>query len=269
MVIRSSGCLPIPSRGIEFLVLKYVMQNLMCVAEENLLRVLQRFHAEVSIAERLLISPEVHSEPRPWSPSDFAFVIGDYITETVENFRTLWVTNVVMLIEEGVLSSQRAGAAQRPQAKKVVPFVRRLAITMAEELQDITLSSIQLYKKIWREYFEPREPPNRGVRAGSILGPPSPDVLTSRTILKPMFRLKLVLTDLHFEFYPLVEEVNKIVLDPIVDMVFNMSNIMDLQSRLEEVFHLDKDSNFPAIASTHPNVIDAQNSIRRLCLRSF
>lgn len=89
LVFCSLGCLPIPSRDIEFPVLKYVMRNLMCVAEENLLRALQRFHTEASIAEQLLVSPEIQTEPRPWSPTDFAFVIGDHITETVENFRTL------------------------------------------------------------------------------------------------------------------------------------------------------------------------------------
>jgi len=171
-----------------------------------------------------------------------------------------------MLIEESVLSPKRAGVGTGQQAAvssaKVVPFIRRLAITMAEELQDITLSSIQLYKNIWREYFEPRLPPNRAVRAGSIMGPPSPDVMSSRTVLKPMFRLKLLLTDFHFEFYPSVEKVNKIVIDPIIDMVFSMSNILDLQSRLEEVFHMEMMSNFPSVAADHPNVLDAQNFIR-------
>lgn len=169
---------------------------------------------------------------------------------------------MVMLIEECVLSPQRAGVGPEQSSGKVVPFVRRLAITMAEELQDITLSSIQLYKKIWREYFEPRLPPNRALRAGSIMGPPGPDVLTTRRVLKPMFRLKLVLTDLHFEFYPSVEEVNKIVIDPIIDMVFSMSNILDLQSRLEEVFRMEKMSNFPSVAAGHPNILDAKNSIK-------
>lgn len=89
LVFCSLGCLPIPSKGIEFPVLKYVMQNLMCLTEENFLRALQKFHAEVSIEEQLLISPEVQTEPRPWSPTDFAFAIGDYITNTVENFRTM------------------------------------------------------------------------------------------------------------------------------------------------------------------------------------
>lgn len=173
---------------------------------------------------------------------------------------------MVMVVEECVLSPQGSGGGTGQQtaatAAKIERFVHRLAITMAEELQDITLSSIQLYKKVWREYFEPRLPPNRAVRLGSILGPPSPDVLTSRTVLKPMFRLKLVLTDLHFEFYPPVDEVNKIVLDPIADMVFQMSNIMDLQSRLEEVFHRDDISNFPSVAANHPNIVDAKNSIK-------
>lgn len=174
-----------------------------------------------------------------------------------------WVTNVVMVVEECVLSPRGpGGGAGQQTAAKVERFVHRLAITMAEELQDITLSSIQLYKKIWREYFEPRLPPNRASLLGTILGPPSPDVLTSRTILKPMFRLKLMLTDLHFEYYPPVEEVNKIVLDPITDMVFQMSSIMDLQSRLEEMFHRDTISNFPAVAPNHPNIVDAKNSIK-------
>lgn len=170
-----------------------------------------------------------------------------------------WVTNVVMLIDECVLTPQRAGEATAHQSAKVVPFIRRLAITMAEELQDITLSSIQFYKRIWREYFAPRLPPNPAVRRGSIM---DRDVLSSRTLLKPMFRLKLELTDLHFEFYPSVAEVKNIVIDPIFDIVFCMSNILDLQSRLEDVFHAEKVTNFPSVVADHPNVLDAASSIK-------
>lgn len=147
----------------------------------------------------------------------------------------------------------------------MLAFINRTSLNMGQQLQDITLNSVHMYRRIWEAYFTSRllQPSLLGgfdsVSSYSVAQPPG--------TFKPMFKIKLLLTTKFFIFYPLLLEVENTVVQLVDDMVADMSSIRDLQTRLEDVFHLEVPSYFQAIAANHPVVVNSKRiiKVRSLC----
>lgn len=176
---------------------------------------------------------------------------------------------MVMLIEDTILLQQNRAAKEgvdvATAGKRMLAFIYRTSLNMGQQLQDITLNSVHMYRRIWEAYFTPRLPQR------SLLGRfdsvSSSSVAQARGTCKPMFKIKLLLTTKFFIFYPLLLEVEKTVVQLVDNMVADMSSIQDLQTRLEDVFHLEVPSYFQAVAANHPVVVDSKRiiKVRSLC----
>lgn len=175
---------------------------------------------------------------------------------------------MVMLIEDTILLQQNRAAKEdvdvAAAGKRMLAFINRTSLNMGQQLQDITLNSVHMYRRIWEAYFTPRLPQR------SLLGrfdSVSSSVAQDRGTCKPMFKIELLLTTEFFTFYPLLLEVEKTVVQLVDNMVADMSSIQDLQTRLEDVFHLEVPSYFQAVAANHPVVVDSKRiiKVRSLC----
>jgi hypothetical protein len=165
-----------------------------------------------------------------------------------------------------------------PEASKakIVAFVKRLSLTMADQLQEIPLHSLEIYRSIWEDYYWSRieeeipeglkrkvahvkglEEPEAAAATAPI--PKDNDSLVPKT---PFFVIKLMMLDDHFEYVPTLNDVTETVIEVIDLMLEHMQDVDKLESRLEDLFHVLSTEKMTALSKDHKKVIAAKIAIK-------
>ncbi len=195
-----------------------------------------------------------------------------------------WVSNVVGMIDELVPHGEELPEASRA---KIVAFVKRLSLTMADQLQEISLRSLEIYRSIWEDYYWSRieeeipeglkrkvphvknlglEEPEAAAAAATTTPIPKDD--DSRVPKTPFFVIKLMMLDDHFEYVPTLNDVTETVIEVIDLMLDHMQDVDKLESRLEDLFHVLSTEKMTALSKDHKKVIAAKIAIK-VCTLAF
>ncbi len=187
-----------------------------------------------------------------------------------------WVSNVVGMIDELVPHGEELPEASRA---KIVAFVKRLSLTMVDQLQEISLRSLEIYRSIWEDYYWSRieeEIPeglkrkvahvkNLGLEeqeAAAAATTPIPKDNDSNVPKTPFFVIKLMMLDDHFEYVPTLNDVTETVIEVIDLMLDHMQDVDKLESRLEDLFHVLGTEKMTALSKDHKKVIAAKIAIK-------
>ncbi len=183
------------------------------------------------------------------------------------------MSNVVGMIDELVPHGEELPEASKA---KIVAFVKRLSLTMADQLQEIPLHSLEIYRSIWEDYYWSRieeeipeglkrkvahvkglEEPEAAAATAPI--PKDNDSLVPKT---PFFVIKLMMLDDHFEYVPTLNDVTETVIEVIDLMLEHMQDVDKLESRLEDLFHVLSTEKMTALSKDHKKVIAAKIAIK-------
>jgi hypothetical protein len=185
------------------------------------------------------------------------------------------------MIDELVPHGEELPEASRA---KIVAFVKRLSLTMADQLQEIPLRSLEIYRSIWEDYYRSRieeeipEGLKRKVAHVKNLGLEEPEAAAATTPIPkdndscvpktPFFVIKLMMLDDHFEYVPTLNDVTETVIEVIDLMLDHMQEVDKLESRLEDLFHVLSTEKMTALSKDHKKVIAAKIAIKVRTLAS-
>jgi hypothetical protein len=155
-------------------------------------------------------------------------------------FGNSWIPRVVAMVDElAPPTTEFSGAS----LEKLRGFVRRLSLTMTQQLLDVLVQSMDMYKNLWEQYSEIQQSNslNNGEYSEGLTEDKSssantlPITDTETLHLMPMFNIKLKVEGEHFIFEPtlsLIESTVLLLLDSILSAV---KGIEDLQSRVTTI----------------------------------
>lgn len=129
---------------------------------------------------------------------------------------------VLGLIDEVVPSG--ANLLDAPK-QRLLSVVSRLSLLMSEQLQHVVMQSVEVFKRIWMDYFVARESKDEEIK-------PLPIGVRK----DPLFRIKLLLDYDHFEFLPKLEAVENTIQSLLEGIVESVKGMDDLQTRLTDIF---------------------------------
>ncbi|KAL2653372.1 hypothetical protein R1flu_021500 [Riccia fluitans] len=217
------GCAPVRyAPSAPFILLRESMVINLVVAEECFLMVLQVFYKEMDISNTLLVNPQIFSLPRPFGVDDFRLMQDEYTRDVADSFRSVWIMRVLGVIDEVV--PHGANLLDAPK-QRLLAVVSRLSLVMSEQLQEIVLNSIRVFKRIWTDYFLVRTSQEE-----------EPKPLPIGVRKEPLFRIKLSLEIDHFEFLPKLEVIESAIQSLFEGIVESVKGMDDLQTRLTDIF---------------------------------
>ncbi|KAL3685150.1 hypothetical protein R1sor_003172 [Riccia sorocarpa] len=217
------GCVPVPySPYTPFSSRRERTVVNLVVAEECFLMVLQLFYKDMDVSTTLLVNPQIFSLPRPFGVDDFRLMQDEYTRDIADSFRSIWIMRVLGLIDEVV---PHGSSLLNAPKQRLLALVSRLSLIMSEQLQDIVLNSIRVFKRIWTDYFLVRESKDE-----------EPKPLPIGVRKEPLFRIKLSLEMDHFEFLPKLEVIESTIQALLEGIVESVKGMDDLQTRLTDIF---------------------------------
>ncbi|BBM97612.1 dynein axonemal heavy chain [Marchantia polymorpha subsp. ruderalis] len=221
--IPRQGCLPVPySPASPYIALRESIVLNLVLAEECFLMVLQTFYKDMDVSNTLLVNPQIFILPRPLGVDDFRIMQDEYTRDIADNFRAVWIMRVLGLIDEVVPSG--ANLLDAPK-QRLLSVVSRLSLLMSEQLQHVVMQSVEVFKRIWMDYFVARESKDEEIK-------PLPIGVRK----DPLFRIKLLLDYDHFEFLPKLEAVENTIQSLLEGIVESVKGMDDLQTRLTDIF---------------------------------
>ena len=164
----------------------------------------------------------------------------DYISLIPCKFDNSWIPRVVAMIDElAPPTTQLCGTS----LEKLRGFVRRLSLTMTQQLLDVLVQSMDMYKNLWEQYsaIQPSHNLDReeysessnedGSKSASTL-----HIADTETLhLMPMFNVKLKVEGGHFIFEPSLSLIESTVLLLLDSILSSVKGIEDLQSRVTTI----------------------------------
>ncbi|KAJ7542777.1 hypothetical protein O6H91_09G011300 [Diphasiastrum complanatum] len=279
--IPRNGCLPLPyAYEGAYLSMREVISRMLCLGEEAFLLGLQFFHQNLDISNVTLINPRLYSLPRPFNVEDFRIIQEDYIKEIAENFKHEWIPRVVGILDELAPPSLELTVTCMERLNK---YLRRLSLTMAEQLEVAVLRTIEVYQQLWEDYLPSEESEvlilqkkeaqeTTGDASKHEVSESEPAFLSEKNqgaLLMPMFKVKLVVEIDEFKFLPALEVVERTVLSVFDCVIGSVKGMEDIQSRLPTLSKILEPKDIRTVAAGDPRVLKARKIIQGVLQQSF